>query len=266
MADFFTDLLTLVHPDRLLHDPRATGAGIRVAVVDSGIDADVLAARHPALRSRPIVTAAFPPDQPAGARPAEAPSSPHGTTVADIILAVAPGVELYSADVFGPSGSGDAEAVVRAIYHALDEWDCRVINLSLGVTEARLQPPARRVLLQRAIEEAYHRGTVVVAAAHNDHPLTRSYPAAFAPPLVSVDKGLFDDPLDVRYQPREHVEFQAHGRGAVGPFAREPATSWAAPHVAGVAARLLSLRPDLRPFEVKALLTLMARARRAGRD
>jgi hypothetical protein len=118
--------------------------------------------------------------------------------------------------------------------------------------------------LQRAVEEAYHRGTVVVAAAHHDHPMTRSYPAAFAAPLLSVDKGLFDDPLDVRYRPREHVEFQAHSRGALGPFAREPATSWAAPHVSGVAARLLSLRPDLRPFEVKALLSLMTRARAAG--
>jgi len=264
MTDFFTDLLTLVHPDRLLRDPRATGAGVRVAVVDSGVDDEVLTARHPSPRRRPIVAAAFPPGRATPPTAAGVPSSPHGTTVADIILTVAPDVELFSADVFGPAASGDADAVARAIYHSLDEWDCRVINLSLGVTEARLQPPARRVQLQRAIEEAYHRGVVVVAAAHNDHPLTRSYPSAFAPPLLSVDKGLFDDPLDVRYQPREQVEFQAHGRGAVGPFAREPATSWAAPHVAGVAARLLSLLPDLRPFEVKALLSLMTRARRAG--
>ena len=41
----------------------------------------------------------------------------------------------------------------------------------------------------------------MVAAAHNEHPLTRSYPAAFAPPLLSVDKRLFADPLEFAYQP-----------------------------------------------------------------
>jgi hypothetical protein len=103
-----------------------------------------------------------------------------------------------------------------------------------------------------------------VAAAHNDHPLTRSYPSAFAPPLLSVDKAIFENPLEVRYEPHERIEFQAHGRGYLGPFAREPATSWAAPHLAGVAAKLLSLKPDLQPFEIKALIAWMTRARSAG--
>jgi subtilisin len=94
----------------------------------------------------------------------------------------------------------------------------------------------------------------VVAAAHNDHPLTRSYPAAFAPPLLSVDKGLFADPLRFAYNPQGQVEFQAHGRGYLGPFAAEPATSWAAPHLTGIAARILSLRPTLKPFEIKTIL------------
>jgi hypothetical protein len=256
MSDFYRELLALVHPARLLADPRADGAGVRVGVVDSGVDAAALAAAHPL--APPVVVAAFAGgavSTPAG------PSAPHGTTVADIILTVAPKAAVYSADVFGPAGGGDAAAVIAAIYHCLDAWDCRVINLSLGVAEARLQPAARRHEFRRAVEEAYHRGAVVVAAAHNDHPLTRSYPAAFAPPLVSVDKAIFADPLEVRYRPRDEVEFLGHGRGYRGPFAREPATSWAAPHVAGVVARLLSLAPELRPFEVKAALALMSRAR-----
>src|SRR5262249_14959635 len=75
----------------------------------------------------------------------------------------------------------------------------------------------------------------------------------------SVDKFLFDDPLAFAYRVREKVEFQAHGRAYLGPFAREPATSWAAPHLAGVAAKLLSLKPDLKPFELKTLLYWMFR-------
>ena len=38
MSDIFEELLTLLHPDRLLRDPRATGAGVRVAVIDSGVE------------------------------------------------------------------------------------------------------------------------------------------------------------------------------------------------------------------------------------
>ena len=101
---------------------------------------------------------------------------------------------------------------------------------------------------------------LIFAAAHNEHPLTRSYPALFAPPLISVDKGLFDDPLNFAYQLRDQIEFQAHGRGYLGPFAQEPATSWAAPHLAGIAARILSLRPGLKPFEIKTILYWMFQA------
>src|SRR5437763_16763877 len=108
--------------------------------------------------------------------------------------------------------------------------------------------------LLRTVEEAYYRDVLVIAAAHNDHPLTRSYPAVFAPPLLSVDKAEFTDPLQFAYRLHEQVEFEAHARGYLGPFAAEPATSWAAPHLAGIAARLLSLRPGPKPFEIKTLL------------
>ena len=112
----------------------------------------------------------------------------------------------------------------------------------------------------RAIEDAYFRDVLIFAAAHNDHPFTRSYPAVFAPPLVSVDKGPFTESLGFAYVLRDQIEFQAFGRGYLGPFAREPATSWATPHLAGVAARLLSLRPNLKPFEIKTLLYWMSQA------
>jgi hypothetical protein len=187
-------------------------------------------------------------------------SAPHGTTVADIILTLAPEVKLFSADVFGPHGGSEVETVIRALHHAIDVWKCKVINLSLGVPEHRLQQVQRRIQFQRSIEDAYFRDVLVFAAAHNEHPMTRSYPAAFAPPLISVDKGLFDDPLQFAYHLREQIEFQAHSRGYLGPFAREPATSWATPHLAGIAARILSLRPELKPFEIKTVLYWMFRA------
>lgn len=261
MSTIFDEIFERLTPDRLLRDERATGEGVSIAVIDSGIERSVLeesfrAAGTPIL---PIEGAIF--HENAAPKPYLGhQSAPHGTTVADILLRIAPRVKLYSADVFGPAGTCEVETVIAAIRHAMDVWKVKVINLSLGVPEHKLQQLPRRQQLQRAIEEAYFRDVLVFAAAHNDHPLTRSYPAAFATPLVSVDKAMFSDPLQFAYKLREHVEFQAHGKGYLGPFSREPATSWAVPHLAGIAARILTLKPDLKPFEIKTILYWMFRA------
>jgi hypothetical protein len=256
------DVRALLTPDRLLRDPRATGEGVSVCVVDSGVERPLLEAkfREQGQEIHRIEGGVFSTTKPEPSPYEGRQSTPHGTTVADIILTLAPRVRLFSADVFGPQGSCEVEVVIRALHWAIDVWKCKVINLSLGVPEQRLQPMQRRQQLLRAIEHGYFQDVLIVAAAHNEHPLTRSYPAAFAPPLISVDKGLFSDPLEFAYQLREQVEFQAHGKGYFGPFASEPATSWAAPHLAGIAARLLSLRPTLKPFEVKTILYWMFQA------
>lgn len=251
----FDDIFQLLSPERLLRDPRATGAGVSIGMIDAGAEQSVLRAKHPKMNL--IQGAIFRNDITEPLPYTGHQSSPHGTTVADILLTLAPEIQLYSADVFGPTGTSEVDTVIRAIRYAIDVWKCKVINLSLGVPEAKLQQPAKRYQLQRAIEDAYFRDVLIFAAAHNEHPLTRSYPAAFAPPLISVDKGIFNDPLDFAYTLRETVEFQAHGRAYLGPFSREPATSWATPHLTAIAARLLSLRPSMKPFEIKTLLYWM---------
>jgi hypothetical protein len=237
---------------------------VSVCVIDSGVERAVLEAkfRGRGTELHPIEGGVFTVGRPEPLPYQGRQSTPHGTTVADIILTLAPRVRLYSADVFGPQGSCDVDVLLRALQWATDVWKCKVVNLSLGVPEQRLPQVQRRYQFQRAVEEAYYKDVLVFAAAHNEHPLTRSYPAAFAPPLISVDKHLFDDPLQFAYALREQVEFLAHGRGYLGPFANEPATSWAAPHLAGIAARLLSLRPGLKPFEVKTILYWLFQASR----
>jgi hypothetical protein len=259
----FDELFALLTPQRLLHDPRATGEGVAVAIIDSGVERALVEerARQRGQEIHAIEGGIF---SAGGAEPLPyqgRQSTPHGTTVADIILTLAPRVRLYSADVFGPQGRCEVEVIMKALGWAIDIWKCKVVNLSLGVAEQRLQQLARRAQLLRVIEEAYFKDVLVVAAAHNEHPLTRSYPAVFAPPLLSVDKHLFEDPLRFAYHLREQVEFRAHGRGYLGPFSQEPATSWAAPHLAAVAARILSLRPELKPFEIKTLLYWLSQAR-----
>jgi hypothetical protein len=256
MGDVFDELFRLVTPERLLRDPRATGEGVSLCVIDSGVERSLLEEKYRArgqeihrIEGGVFVAGKAEPLPYEGHQ-----STPHGTTVADVVLTLAPRVHLYSADVFGPQGSCEVEVVIAALRWAVDVWRCKVVNLSLGVAESRLTQLPRRHQLLRAVEDAYFKDVIVFAAAHNEHPLTRSYPAAFAPPLISVDKQLFADPLGFAYRLHDQVEFEAHGRGYLGPFAAEPATSWAAPHLAGIAARLLSLRPTLKPFEVKTIL------------
>ena len=259
--DLFDEIFALLTPDRLLRDPRATGEGVTVCLIDSGVERALLEQRYREQGQplHPIEGGVFTADRAAPLPYTGHQSTPHGTTVADIILSLAPRVRSYSADVFGPQGSCEVEVVLRALHWAINVWNCKVINLSLGVPEHRLQQVQRRYQLLRAIEEGYYKDVHIFAAAHNDHPLTRSYPAVFAPPLISVDKHAFPDPLQFAYRLREQIEFLAHGRGHLGPFANEPATSWAAPHLAGIAARILSLKPDLKPFEVKTILYWLSR-------
>jgi hypothetical protein len=236
----------------LLDHPAATGAGIRVAILDTGLDLAVIQERHPqaritansALRNGVLITAG-------------PPSSLHGSTVADIILADAPQVELFSLDLFGISGHCDVETLIAGIRQAVEVWGVNVVNLSLGVIESQLLPPARR-LLARTIDDAYHRDVIVVAAAHNDHPFTISLPASQSPPIISVDKATIAGPVPMRYQPQAGIEFAARAVGRLGVFSREPATSWAAPHATAVIAKILSMKPGMKPFELKTMLYWMS--------
>src|SRR3954469_25583775 len=111
MTDVFDEVLALLTPERLLHDPRATGEGVSVCVIDSGVERAVLEEkfRKAGQEILPIEGAVF-----SAARAEPLPytgrqSTPHGTTVADILLTIAPRLKLYSADVFGPQGSCEVE-------------------------------------------------------------------------------------------------------------------------------------------------------------
>src|SRR5438105_4328264 len=127
MPSVFDDILALVKPDRLLGDPRATGAGVRVAVLDSGVDRAALEEKHAAQRGM-IEGGLFRGDRAEPEPYVGQQSAPHGTTVADIILTIAPEVRLYSADVFGSTGSCDVETVIRALRYVIDIWGAKVVN------------------------------------------------------------------------------------------------------------------------------------------
>ena len=134
----FDEIFRLLTPERLLRDPRATGEGVSIALIDSGVERSVLDAKfgnaiHP-IEGAVFRAGASQPQPYTGHQ-----SSPHGTTVADIVLTLAPRAKIYSADVFGPTGTCEVETVIQALQHATDVWKCKIVNLSLGVPEAKLQ-------------------------------------------------------------------------------------------------------------------------------
>ena len=261
--DVFQELLALCSPERLLNHPQATGEGVSVCVVDSGVEESLVraSAEKRGQSIKPIQGGVFLNNQKEPLPYTGKQSTPHGTTVADILFSLAPNVQMYSADVFGPAGSCQVEVVIKAIHWAVNVWKCKIINLSLGVAENRLVQLPRRYQFLRAIEDGYFKDALIFAAPHNDHPFTKSYPAMFSPPLISVDKKEFAGTLEFAYSLTEQIEFAAYSHGYLGPFATAPATSWATPHLSGIAARLLSLKPDMKPFELKTVLYWMSQAK-----
>lgn len=231
-----------------------TGRGVRVAILDTGVDAE-----HPALEGsvRSCREVVF-----AGPRPVirETSGDPvgHGTACAGIIHGLAPEAELHSLRVIGTNASGTIEQLIQGLRWAIDE-KFEVVNLSLGTVQKR-----QVSILQELVDEAYFKGQFLITAANN-HRLV-SYPAQFAS-LIAVDNQAFADPSQFHFRLGRAVELVAHGiyvraPSPGGKFRWFTGTSFACPQIAGMVARLKSKIPDLTPFQVKSLLYCL----RANRD
>jgi subtilisin len=229
----------------------STGKGVRIAVLDSGVDG-----AHPFFAGRVKTQFDVVTDR-QGVRcvPAKLTDSiGHGTACAGIILQVAPEAELYSVQVIGSEARGTADQLVAALSFAIEQgYD--VINMSLGTTDERI---TRR--LSALTDRAFYEGRIIVAAANNLGQV--AFPAHFSAVLAVGMEG-FDNPESLRYDMGSPVEL-----GARGVYVEAPAmgggtqlftgTSFACPHVSGMVARLRSLYPGLTAFEARSLLRLLA--------
>jgi len=242
-------------PERLLEpDALGAGKGVRVAVIDSGIDA-----AHPDLRA-PVTQSVEVRSGPGGRLiVVEAPpedSAGHGTACADIIGRLAPECELWNVRALGPDCKGSSHALLVALRWAIDAG-AEVINLSLGTREARMAEP-----LHALIDAAYRKSLLVVAASNNV-PGVRSYPAVFTS-LVCVDAGYLPDTEDFYFQFGELSELEGPGVyvDAAWPGGGRKlvtGTSFACPHISGHIARIVSANPGIKPFQVKTVLFAMGR-------
>lgn len=228
----------------------ASGEGVRVAVIDSGIEAD-----HPDLEGCVDVDSSIRCDVGADGEVIEEPgphddSFGHGTACAGIIHHIAPAARITSVKVLGSGLSGKAAAFLRGLAWAVDEgFD--VINLSLGTTRKDWALPFYEIC-----DRAYFANAFVVTAANNV--MRPSYPSLIAA-VASVASNLSADPMRFHYNPEPPTEFLAPGvnvevawRG--GTRIEATGNSYAAPHVAGIGALIKSKHRHLRPFQLKTAL------------
>ena len=226
----------------------ATGAGIKVAVVDSGIDGS-----HPAVGDiAGYVAVVVDPDSETGTNYVEGPHEDlvgHGTACAGIIRKLAPEVEIYSIRVLGENLKGKGALFLAGIEWAIENG-MDVVNMSLSSKSENLFAP-----LHDVADEAYFGNTVLVCAANNTPGPT--YPSQFAS-VVSVAATPGTDPYLLAYNPHPPVEFAAIGIDIEVPWTGgsivATGNSFAAPHVAGLAALIRSKHPGLTPFQVKSVL------------
>ena len=281
----------------------ATGDGVTVAVIDTGVAGDLPDFRgsNTDPTSRVIASAVVNPDATTAAD-----AYGHGTHVAGLVagngralpandplysryIGTAPRADLVSIKASDDHGRSSLIDVIAGLQFAVDhksDYDIRVVNLSLTSMQSlsyRVDP------LDAAVEAAWLRGLVVVAAAGNRG--TDADAVSYAPgnDPYAITVGAVDDhgtesTLDDTLAPWSSrgvtqdgfakPDLVAPGAHIAAPLApgsdfttlcpacvvdgryfRLGGTSMAAPIVAGIAADILSVHPDWTPNQVKGALT-----------
>lgn len=223
-----------------------SGLGVKVAVLDTGFDAD-----HPDFAGRLVTTASFVPN--------ESPDDGHGHGTHCIGTAcgsqrpetgprygVAYDAEIFAGKVLGNAGSGSDEGIIAGINWAVTNG-CHVISMSLGADVPEVHPPYT-VIGRRALDA----GSLIIAAAGNNADRRAGdfgfvgAPAnsPFIMAVGALDKELITTFFSARTLPVNGGQVDVAGPGwkvySSWPMPTRyntiSGTSMATPHVAGLAA------------------------------
>lgn len=225
----------------------ATGRGVRVAVLDTGIDMS-----HPDLKAN--IEGGF---DCINETTDVVDDNGHGTHVAGTIAAldndfgvvgVAPEARLYAVKAFDSRGQGQVSDIVQGM-----EWcitnRVQVINMSFGTADSSRA-------LTVAINKAAEAGIVMIAAAGNDGRRDGVLYPARDPNVMAVTASTRDDRIASFSNSGTQVAVAAPGEDVYstyrdGGYKSLTGTSMACPHVAGVVALLLSASPGLTRDDVR---------------
>jgi subtilisin family serine protease len=230
------------------------GAGVRIAVIDSGIEVS-----HPSLKGLKLLDDIHIVDSGIQIEVREGDGTDiygHGTAVASIIREIAPEVEIASFRVLGAGRSSRTVIIREGVRQAIDRG-YHVLNCSFGcgIQDHIFQ-------YKDWIDESYLKGIHIVAACSNLDFRSPEWPGFF-PTVVTVNMTASTRKDCLYYRPGYLVEFAARGVNVLAAW-RDAETrsvtgsSFAAPQVTALLARLLSVAPQLDPLQAKALLRQVA--------
>jgi subtilisin len=231
------------------------GRGVRIALLDSGVETT-----HAAMGGRTLSDDLAITDQ--GFQIAIVPGEGrdvfgHGTAIAGIICELAPEAEIGSFRVLGEHLRSRSLIIREGVRQAL-ERGYHILNCSFGCGRED------QVLLYKDwIDEAYIQGRHIVASCNNEDFMKREWPGHF-PTVITVNFTGCEQSDMFYCRLGQLVEFAARGQDLEvawmgGSRKKVTGSSFAAPHVTGLLARLLSCCPTLSPVQAKALLHQLAK-------
>jgi subtilisin family serine protease len=230
-----------------------TGAGVRVGIIDSGVDAS-----HPRVGSVAGGAAfEYDPRAPSRVRVLEGEFQDvqgHGTACASIVRIAAPEAEIYGIRVLGRKLKGKGFVFAAGLRWAIDRG-LQVVNMSLSTSSAR-----HYAVFHRLVDEAAFRRMMLVCAINNFP--GPSFPSQYSG-VFSVASHRGKDPFAFDVNPEPPAEWGAPGLDLEvawlgGRTITATGNSFAAPHIAGLIARILSKHPGLTPFQMKTILSALA--------
>lgn len=250
----------------------STGKGVKVAVLDSGVDAE-----HPDLAGQIDTSASFVPYE-----ADVADYNGHGTHVASTIAGtgsasdgkergVASGARLAIGKVLDSEGRGQESWIIAGMEWAARDQHARIISMSLGGGGDATDP-----MCQTVDRLSHDTGALFVVAAGNGGPHAISSPGAADAALTVGAVDAKDQLADFSSQgPRDGdaglkpeltapgvdiVAARSHYKRGSGYYTTMSGTSMATPHVAGVAALVAGEHPDWTGSQLKEALVSSVKA------
>ena len=257
----------LIRTDSVHNSYSATGKGVTIAVIDTGVDTT-----HPVLQGVLVSGYDFTRNSSGGNEKNDVTASPnmsyaeagvvnqstvalldqstvalldgngayaafgHGTMTAGLVHLVAPQAKIMPLKSFGPDGSGYASDVLRAVYYGVKNG-ARVLSMSFSFSTYSPE-------LANAVKYAISNGAVCVASAGNDGQQVQVYPAALPNVIDVASTSDYDVQSSFTNYGAPPITLAAPGEGIMtlypwGTYAAGWGTSFSTPLVAGAAAVML---------------------------